>query len=138
MTSIHYPDLVAWSPSRNSRCEATSRYNLPEWHPGRVVSPTEFVWPGAFSASATLGRVSRGSMKEPSESEIRRVSFVLSQFVKPWALPLNPENLELMAYCALKYGLDSSASWADIEEFVAGEVQRDEEEHERIREAMRK
>lgn len=48
MTAIHYPDLVAWSPSRNFRCEATSPHNLPEWHPNRVVSPTELGWPGAF------------------------------------------------------------------------------------------
>lgn len=48
MTAIRYPDIVAWSPRRNFRCEATSPHNLPEWHPGRVVTPTEFVWPGAF------------------------------------------------------------------------------------------
>ena len=36
-------------------------------------------------------------LKEPAESEVQRVSFVLMQFVKPWGLPLNPENLDLMA-----------------------------------------
>lgn len=77
-------------------------------------------------------------MKEPNEAEIRRVSFVLMQFVKPWGLPLNPENLDLMAYCALKYGLDSSASWAQIEELVAGDVRRDKDDHERMQDPMRK
>lgn len=84
------------------------------------------------------GGPAEGSMKVPSESEIRRVSFVLRQFVEPWGLPLNPENLDLMAYCALKYGLDSSASWAEIEELLKGEVQRDREAQGRMREAMRK
>lgn len=77
-------------------------------------------------------------MTEPNESEIRRVSFVLMQFVKPWGLPLNPENLDLMAYCALKYGRDSSTTWAEIEDLVAEEVKHDKVAHERMLAEMRK
>lgn len=64
MTAIHYPDIVAWSPSRNFRCEATSPYNLPDWHPGRSVSPTELVWPGAFQEDFTFA-LYEGSADQP-------------------------------------------------------------------------
>lgn len=77
-------------------------------------------------------------MREPTEAEVQRVSFVLRQFVKPWGLPLNPENLDLMAYCALKHGLKSTGDWAEIQELVAGEIQRDKEQHDRMLEAWQK
>ena len=77
-------------------------------------------------------------MKEPTESDIQRVSFVLSQFVRPWGLPLNPENLDLMAYCALKYGLESTEDWPAIQSGVAEEVRRDKEAFDRMLEAMRR
>ena len=76
-------------------------------------------------------------MKEPTKSEIQRVSHVLQQFVQPWALPLNPENLDLMAYCALK-GLNSNGGWSELESLVAEEIQRDTEQHQRRRKAMQK
>lgn len=71
-------------------------------------------------------------MKEPTETEIQRVKFVLMQFVQPWSLPLNPENLDLMAYCALRYGVNSTGDWAEVEESVAKEIQQDQEQHERM------
>jgi hypothetical protein len=76
-------------------------------------------------------------MREPTESEVQRVSFVLMQFVRPWGLPLNPENLDLMAYCALRYGLNFSGDWAEIQGLLADEINRDQEQHDRMREAMR-
>jgi ribosomal protein S18 acetylase RimI-like enzyme len=43
-----------------------------------------------------------------------------------------------MAYSALKLGVHSSASWAEIEELIAREVQQHKEDHERMLESMLK
>lgn len=47
---------------------------------------------------------------EPNPAVRASVKDVLCAFVGPWNLPLNPEDLDAIAYCVLRYGLDPSLS----------------------------
>lgn len=73
---------------------------------------------------------------KPSQEQIDRASFALTPFVTEWDLPLNPENLGLMAFAALSFA-DSEASWDDIDREVRQWIAEDKAEAERMREAMR-
>lgn len=73
---------------------------------------------------------------EPTTVELRRAAEVLGRFVEPWGLPLNPENLELMAYCVLKYGRHGDLGVNDLHEAVDAEIQADAEGHNRMLDVM--
>jgi hypothetical protein len=73
---------------------------------------------------------------EPSEDDLRRVGVVLSCFVRPWNLPINPEEIELMAYCVLRYGFRSDVTWERLAEFVDEEVGCHDVRADELRRAM--
>jgi len=51
-------------------------------------------------------------MAEPTEEQIHRGVEALIPIREQWNLPLNPEDLELMAYVVLLYALGSESSEA--------------------------
>jgi hypothetical protein len=61
-------------------------------------------------------------MAEPSEDSIRRAETALLPFVQAFGLPVNPEDLELMAYAVLRYA-NSTEELQDVaaavEELIA-------------------
>ena len=59
---------------------------------------------------------------EPSAAEIQEASFVLTHFVKAWGLPLNPEDLDLMGYCVLRYAPGASEDWEGRQASVEEEI----------------
>jgi hypothetical protein len=50
---------------------------------------------------------------KPTPEQVERGAGVLSYFVAPWELPVNPEELAEMAYAVLVHH-DSDASWDEI------------------------
>lgn len=52
-------------------------------------------------------------MTEPSREDQMRALAALTPFVSAFNLPMNPEDLELMAYVVLRYAR-SDLSWDDI------------------------
>lgn len=67
---------------------------------------------------------------EPTEEQIERAAGVLGYFVTPWNLPLNPEDLEELAYAVLAHH-DSTDSRDEIGAAVEARIA----EHRRIGEA---
>ena len=45
-------------------------------------------------------------MSEPTPEQTERGSSALVPFEQAWRLPLNPEELDEMAYAVLKHGID--------------------------------
>lgn len=76
-------------------------------------------------------------MSEPSESEVKRGSTALFPFVEAWGLPLNPENLDLMAYAVLR-AVRSDGSWEDILEMARELIADDRERARRMKEAWQR
>lgn len=60
----------------------------------------------------------------------------MSCFVEPWNLPMNPEEVDLMAYCVLRYGFRSDVTWERLAELVAEEVDWHEVRADEMRRAM--
>ena len=50
---------------------------------------------------------------DPTPEQVERGADVLTYFVAPWNLPLNPEDLAELAYAVLAHH-DSTASWEEI------------------------
>jgi len=63
---------------------------------------------------------------EPDENQVQRGSAALFPFVDKWKLPLNPEQLDLMAYAVIKHVMavhpvgttDFEAIIADVNEMI--------------------
>jgi hypothetical protein len=73
---------------------------------------------------------------EPSEDAVRRVGVVPSCFARPWNLPVNPEEIELMAYCVLRYGFRSDVTWERLAELVDEEIGWQDVRADELRRAM--
>ena len=58
---------------------------------------------------------------EPTPEQVERGAGVLSYFVTPWNLPVNPEELAEMAYAVLVHH-DSDASWDEIGAAVGEQI----------------
>jgi hypothetical protein len=58
---------------------------------------------------------------EPTEAEVFKYHAVLLPFVQEYRLPLNPEDLDLMAHALLRYGR-SDASYEEIDQVVRREI----------------
>jgi hypothetical protein len=75
-------------------------------------------------------------MSEPTEQEMWRAATALGPFARRWRLPVNPEDIDEMAYAVLRY----ARSGEDLDEIVAA-VERQIDEHaaraDRLAEAMR-
>lgn len=56
-------------------------------------------------------------MTEPSEESMLRAETALVPFVRAFGLPVNPEDLELMAYAVLKFA-NSAEELSDIAQAV--------------------
>lgn len=93
--------------------------------------------PPAVSSQWHTPYMTSSDSPEPNTIELRRAAEVLGRFVEPWGLSLNPENLELMAYCVLKYGRQGDLGVSDLHEAVDAEIQADAEGHSRMQDAMR-
>ena len=88
----------------------------------------------------------KGSMQMPienseaneSEVRVRRAEVVLLAFAKAWELPLNPENLALMAHATTRFS-DPDMDMCDSEIFDATleEIEADASTNELMIEAMR-
>lgn len=63
-------------------------------------------------------------MRDPIESDHERVKFVLMQFVAPWKLGVNPEDLDVMAHCVLAHALGSARDWDSLGGLVQEEIRR--------------
>lgn len=66
---------------------------------------------------------------KPTLASIGRASWVLEQFTNAWNLPLNPENIDLMASCMLMFHLGevSDESLDYIREAVREIIQEEKE-----------
>jgi hypothetical protein len=54
-------------------------------------------------------------MTEPTEQEMLRAATALGPFVRRWRLPLNPEDIEELAYAVLQHARTNN----DLNEIVA-------------------
>jgi hypothetical protein len=80
-------------------------------------------------------------MAVPDPAEIQAVQLekaiaALAPFVRAWSLPLNPENLSLMALAVLRYA-PTDASFEDIDAGVRDMIATDHQDHLRMMEVMR-
>ena len=76
------------------------------------------------------------AVPEPQPEQLERGIAALAPFVRAWSLPLNPENLSLMALAVLRYAR-TDASFEDIDVGVRDLIATDHQEHLRMMEAMR-
>jgi hypothetical protein len=58
---------------------------------------------------------------EPTPEQVERAAGALLPFVREWNLPLNPEDLDELAYAVLVH-YDSDASWGEIEDAVRAQI----------------
>jgi hypothetical protein len=58
---------------------------------------------------------------EPTREQIEKGAGALAYFVAPWGFPLNPEELEELAYAVLVHH-DSTASWDQIRAAVEEQI----------------
>lgn len=75
-------------------------------------------------------------MSEPSVDELHRAVTALVPFVRRWHLPLNPEDLEELAYAVLLHARSGHA----VEEIVVAveqQIDRHEQQAQQLSEAMR-
>ena len=65
-------------------------------------------------------------MSEPTPEQIERGSSALVPFVQAWRLPLDPEELDEMAYAVLKHGSKTGpiddAEYEDIDRAVRAQL----------------
>jgi hypothetical protein len=65
--------------------------------------------------------VAADGVHEPTPSEVERATGALLPFVRRWGLALNPENVQFMAYAALRHAtgtLSPEGVWADVEQML--------------------
>ena len=73
--------------------------------------------------------------EEPTPDELQRAEAALMPFVQAWNLPLNPENLDLIAYAVLLHrGNDTTL--ADIQGAVERLIEEDAAAHQQMMSAM--
>jgi hypothetical protein len=75
-------------------------------------------------------------MTEPSEEAILRAETALTPFVRAYELPVNPEDLGLMAYAVLKFA-NSTEDLTDVVQAVEKMITDHLAAHARMMEAMR-
>ncbi len=74
-------------------------------------------------------------MGEPSEDEMVRASAALIPFVRRWDLPLNPENVNELAY-AVSLHARSTLPIDEIPAAVERQIDEHEEQHRQMLDAM--
>jgi hypothetical protein len=74
-------------------------------------------------------------MTEPSEESMLRAVTALVPFVRTYGLPVNPEDLEVMAYAVLRFG-NSTAELPDVAQAVEKLIADHLAAHARMMEAM--
>jgi hypothetical protein len=74
---------------------------------------------------------------EVQTEQLEKGIAALAPFVRAWNLPLNPENLGLMAMAVLRYA-HTDASFEDIDAGVRDLIATDHEAHLRMMDAMRR
>ena len=73
--------------------------------------------------------------EEPTPDELQRAEAALMPFVQAWNLPLNPENLDLIAYAVLLHrGNDTTL--ADIQGAVERLIEEDAAAYQQMMSAM--
>jgi hypothetical protein len=74
-------------------------------------------------------------MAEPSRESMLRAETALVPFVRAFRLPVNPEDLEVMAYAVLRFG-NSTEELPDIDEAVEKLIADHLAAHARMMDAM--
>jgi hypothetical protein len=72
---------------------------------------------------------------EPTREQLDRASAALIPFVQEWKLPLNPEDLDEIAYAVLTHH-DSTASYEEIDAAAREQISQVREAHQRMRAQM--
>jgi hypothetical protein len=73
--------------------------------------------------------------QEPTPEELQRAKAALIPFVHAWNLPLNPEDLDLIAYAVL-FHRESDTTLADIQGAVDRLIEEDAAAHQRMMSVM--
>jgi hypothetical protein len=74
---------------------------------------------------------------EPTREQVERGAAALTPFVQEWALSLNPEDLDELAYAVLVHH-DSGGSWDDIDRAVREQLAEVRQGHAGMLAAMRR
>lgn len=74
---------------------------------------------------------------EPTREQLDRAAAALVPFVQQWGLPLNPEDLDELAYAVLAHH-DSDGSEDEIEAAVRQQIADHSRRHAELLEAMRR
>jgi hypothetical protein len=71
---------------------------------------------------------------EPTERQLNRGTSALEPFVRAWNLPLNPEQLDLMAYAVLSEadGQWNEAAWVALNTRVEALIAEDHQAHQQM------
>ncbi len=75
-------------------------------------------------------------MTEPTRQELRRAVAALGPFVRRWGLPLNPEDMDELAYAVLRHAYsndDLDAIVAAVEEQIDEHAAKAQELHNAMR-----
>ena len=73
---------------------------------------------------------------DPTREHLERGTAALLPFVQEWKLPLNPEDLDEIAYAVLKHH-DSDASFEEIQAAARAQLAEVRAAHDRMLEQMR-
>jgi len=74
-------------------------------------------------------------MTEPTEQEMRRAVTALGPFVRRWGLPLNPEDVDELAYAVLRHARTSDDLY-EIAAAVEEQIDQHETQAQQLRDAM--
>jgi hypothetical protein len=74
-------------------------------------------------------------MTEPTEQELCRAVAALEPFVRRWGLPLNPEDMDELAYAVLRHAR-SNDNLEAITTAVEGQIDEHEAKAQQLRDAM--
>jgi hypothetical protein len=58
---------------------------------------------------------------DPTQEQVERGAAALVPFVHEWNLPLNPEDLEELAYAVLRHH-DTATSWEEVDVEVRAQI----------------
>lgn len=73
---------------------------------------------------------------EPTREQLDRATAALIPFVQEWKLPLNPEDLDELAFAVLRHH-DSDASYEEIQAAAREQIERVNAASQRMLEQMR-
>jgi hypothetical protein len=91
----------------------------------------------SINSFAGMGNREKLLIMQPTPEQVERATDVLSYFVAPWNLPVNPEDLAEMAYAVLVH-FDSDASWDEIGAAVKAQIDEHREEAAELDRAYRR